>query len=94
MTNNAELIRIIQAEMTGSIIEYENTGGRWVEKSIGSEWRSNYNYRVKASPREWWVNQFENGQTGEFLYSSLAAARYAAPDTTVQIKVVEVLDDE
>lgn len=52
-----ELLPVMQAFAEGAEIESRSAQGEWFACLPG--WVDGVNYRIKPTPREWWLNVFE-----------------------------------
>lgn len=97
---NEEMLKVIQAEIDGEGIEiFELLSNSWVKKDSFCEWLSHRSYRIKSNPRDFYFNEYANGDRGG-LYLSKEAAKgnlnnLRNSDRLAKvIHVREVLNDE
>ena len=91
-----EMIAVLQAFERGEVIEYRpKNSQRW--GSAEPIWNfSQFDYRVKPNPREWWLNVYEDGSKGAMHDSRAEADRNKAyVDKRIDcVHVREVLDGQ
>ena len=89
MTSNEELIKFIQADIDGKVVQQKTANGWW--KS--DRWDSHATYRIKPEPREYFIKIYaDNSQMA--VFETMEDAFEFRINGSEVIKVREVLDDE
>jgi hypothetical protein len=59
------MIAVLQAAAAKKVIQFRRAGGdAWADHTTAPEWDfSNWEYRVKPEPREWWLAMFPGDVT-------------------------------
>jgi hypothetical protein len=91
MKSLKEKIEVMQAALDGKEIEASEKNGKWAEASAPNwDWHI-YDYRIKPEPREFFVNVYGDGLTGE-LYELKQTALSVTSIPKETIKVREVIE--
>lgn len=97
-----ELLPILEAYANGEDIEFRGNYsldpiGEWVsmpeDERMSMQFpRDDYEYRIKPSPREWWINIYRNTGHSHTVHSSKELAiKFADSHVKETIKLREVL---